>query len=146
VDDGGALRSSFEAGLDIQGWISYLVALLAIAYAAIAAVNTMAVAVLSRRGEFAVQRLAGATRRQVRRMLLAEAAVLAATAVGLGTAIAAFTVLPMAVALGTLIPRGPIWVYPAVVAAAFLIVGPATALTARVATRRRAIDVVGVNP
>ncbi|MGN9906987.1 FtsX-like permease family protein [Phytohabitans sp. LJ34] len=139
VDGGGALRSSFEAGLDVQGWISYLVALLAIAYAAIAAVNTMAVAVLSRRGELAVQRLAGATRRQIRRMLLTEAAVLAAIAVGLGTAIAAFTVLPMAVALGTLIPRGPIWVYVAVVAAAFVIVGPATALAARIATRRRAI-------
>lgn len=143
VEDGGALRSSFEAGLDIQAWISYLVALLAIAYAAIAAVNTVAVAVLSRRGEFAVQRLAGATRRQVRRMVLAEVTVLAAVAVGLGTVIAAFTVLPMAVALGTLVPRGPIWMYLAIAGAAFLIVGPATALTARVATRRRAIDVVG---
>jgi putative ABC transport system permease protein len=143
VDDGGALRSSFEAGLDVQGWISYLVALLAIAYAAIAAVNTVAVAVLSRRGEFAVQRLAGATRRQVRRMLVAEAAVLAAVSLALGTVIAAFTVLPMAVALGTLVPRGPVWVYVAVAAAAFLIVGPATALAARAATRSRAIDVVG---
>jgi putative ABC transport system permease protein len=143
VDDGGALESSFAAGLDVQGWISYLVALLAIAYAAIAAVNTVAVAVLSRRGELAVQRLAGATRRQVHRMLLAEAAVLAAIALALGTAIAAFTVLPMAVALGTLIPRGPVWAYLAVAAATFLIVGPATALTARAATRRRAIDVIG---
>jgi putative ABC transport system permease protein len=143
VDGGGALGASFEAGLDVQGWISYLVALLAIAYAAIAAVNTVAVAVLSRRGEFAVQQLAGATRRQVRRMALTEAAVLATLAVGLGTAIAAFTVLPVAVALGTLIPHGPAWVYLAVAAATFLIVGPATALTARAATRRRAIEVVG---
>jgi putative ABC transport system permease protein len=143
VDDGGALGASFEAGLDVQGWISYLVALLAIAYAAIAAVNTVAVAVLSRRGELAVQRLAGATRRQVRRMLLTEAALLAALAVGLGTVISAFTVLPMAVALGTWVPRGPIWVYLAVAAATFLIVGPVTAVTARAATRRRAIEVIG---
>jgi putative ABC transport system permease protein len=143
VDGGGALEASFAAGLDVQGWISYLVALLAIAYAAIAAVNTVAVAVLSRRGELAVQQLAGATRRQVRRMLVTEAAVLAAIALALGTVIAAFTVLPMAVALGTLIPQGPVWVYLAVAAATFLIVGPATALAARAATRRRPIDVVG---
>jgi len=76
-------------------------------------------------------------------MALTEAAVLATLAVGLGTAIAAFTVLPVAVALGTLIPHGPAWVYLAVAAATFLIVGPATALTARAATRRRAIEVVG---
>jgi putative ABC transport system permease protein len=142
VDDRGALAAALTTGLDIQAWINYLVALLAIAYAAIAAVNTLGVAVLARRQEFATQRLVGATRAQVRRMLRLEGLLLAGISVGLGTVVAAFTVLPMAVAVGALLPSGPVWVYLAVIAASVLIVLPVTAVAARAATRRQAVHLV----
>ncbi|MFL6073543.1 MAG: ABC transporter permease [Mycobacteriales bacterium] len=142
VGDDGVLGSTLTAGLDIEAWIHYLVALLAIAYAAIAAINTLGVAVLARRQELATQRLVGATRRQVRRMLLCEAAVVAGISVGLGTVIAAFTVLPTALAVGAVLPSGPVWVYLAVIAAVLLIVLPVTAAATRATTRRRPIHAV----
>lgn len=85
VGSADLLRATFAEGLDIQAWINYLLAALAVAYAAIASVNTLTVAVLSRRREFAVQRLAGATHRQVRRMLLIEAAIIGVAGLVLGT-------------------------------------------------------------
>lgn len=142
VGDQDLLTENFARGLGVQAWISYLLALLAIAYAAIAAVNTLAVAVLSRRREFAVQRLAGATRRQVLRMLLVEGAIVAVAGIVLGTVIAAFTVLPTAIAVGSVLPSGPVWVFLAVVAAIFLIVWPVTMVSARLAMRQAPVDAI----
>jgi putative ABC transport system permease protein len=114
------------------------------AYAAIASINTLAVAVVSRRRELATQRLAGATRRQVTRMLFTEGAIIATIALGLGTLIALCTVLPTAIAVGSIVPSGPFWVFPAVAFAVFAIVIPVTALTARIAMKRRAIDAISM--
>lgn len=142
VGDQGRLSAMFSAQLGVQAWISYLLAVLAIAYAALAAVNTLAVSVLSRRREFAVQRLAGATRRQVRRMLLIEGAIVAAISIVLGTVIAAFTVLPTAVAVGSIVPTGPVWVLLAVIAAIVVIVAPVTLISSRLAMRRGPMEVI----
>lgn len=136
------LTAEFEQGLGVQAWINYLLAVLAMAYAAIASVNTLAVSVLSRRREFAAQRLAGATRREVAAMLSAEAVVIGAVGLVLGTVIALCTVLPMAVAVGAYLPSGPLWVFPATVVTILAIVYPVTRVTARLAMRRRAIDAV----
>ena len=137
-----ALAAEFEQGLGVQAWINYLLAALAMAYAAIASVNTLAVSVLSRRREFAAQRLAGATRREVAAMLSAEAVVIGAAGLALGTVLALCTVLPMAVAVGAIIPSGPLWVFPATAAAILAIVYPVTRVTARLAMRRQAIAAV----
>ncbi|MGC7098312.1 ABC transporter permease [Amycolatopsis lurida] len=142
VGDGDALTESFQAGADVEAMINYLLAVLAIAYAAIAAVNTLAVAVLARRREFGAQRLAGADRRQVRRMLFIEGGIVATTGLVLGVVISLCTVLPMALTTGEIIPSGPVWVFPAVVLAVFLIVWPVTALSARLAMRRSPIEAV----
>ncbi|WP_242883849.1 ABC transporter permease [Actinomadura litoris] len=138
-----ALAETVERGLDVQAWINYLIAALAIGYAAIAAVNTLAVAVLSRRRELAAQRLAGATGGQIRRMLLIEGLVLATMSLVLGTVISAFTVLPMAFAGGAALPSGPVAVFLGVAAAAFLIVVPVTALAGRAALRPKAVEIIG---
>jgi putative ABC transport system permease protein len=137
------LADVFAAGLDVQAWINYLLAGLALAYAAIACVNTLAVAVLSRRREFAAQRLAGATRQEVTRMLLVEAGLLGAAGLALGTVISLFTVLPMAIATGAVIPSGPVWVFLAVTAAVFAIVWPVTVVTARMSMRGKPIEAIG---
>jgi putative ABC transport system permease protein len=142
VGDQSVLEAEFTAGLGVQAWINYLLAVLAIAYAAIASVNTLAVAVLSRRREFAVQRLAGATRRQVRRMLYLEGSIIAVAGLVLGTVISLFTVLPTAVAVGLWIPTGPVWVFLAVIVSIFLIVWPVTSLSSRLAMKRKPIEAI----
>lgn len=142
VGDSGLLTESFTASQDITAFINYLLAVLAMAYAAIAAVNTLAVAVLSRRRELAAQRLAGATRKQVRRMLLVEAGVIVVVGLVLGTAISLFTVLPTAFAAGVLLPSGPIWVFLVTILLAFLIAWPVTLAAGRLAMRRKPIDAI----
>ncbi len=142
VGDDDALLANFQAGADVEAMINYLLAVLAIAYAAIAAVNTLAVAVLARRREFGAQRLAGADRGQVRRMLFIEGGIVAVVGLVLGMGISLFTVLPMAITTGEIIPSGPIWVFLAVVLAVFLIVWPVTALSARLAMRHSPIEAI----
>ncbi|MEV6646000.1 FtsX-like permease family protein [Amycolatopsis sp. NPDC051371] len=142
VGDDGALLESFQAGADVEAMINYLLAVLAIAYAAIAAVNTLAVAVLARRREFGAQRLAGADRGQVRRMLFIEGGIVAVAGLVLGIVISLFTVLPMAISTGQIIPSGPIWVFLAVVLSVFLIIWPVTSLSARLAMRKSPIEAV----
>ena len=144
VGDGSVLAAGVQTGLDVEAWINYLLAFLAFAYASIASVNTLAVAVLSRRREFAAQRLAGATRGQVTGMLVVESGIVAVTAIVLGTVIALCSVLPTAVAVGAGVPSGPIWILLAVVAAALAIVWPATLVAARLALRGRPIDAIAV--
>lgn len=142
VGDDSTLAASFQASADVEALINYLLAVLAIAYAAIAAVNTLSVAVLARRREFGAQRLAGADRGQVKRMLFVEGGIVAVTGLVLGIVISLFTVVPMALTTGEIIPSGPVWVFLAVVLAIFLIVWPATALSARLAMRRNAVEAV----
>lgn len=142
VGDADVLEHAFAEGLGVQAWINYLLAALALAYAAIACVNTLAVAVLSRRRELAAQRLAGATRPEVTRMLLVEAGLVGGAGLALGTVISLFTVLPMAISSGSVIPTGPVWVFVAVVAAVFAIVWPVTVVTARLAMHRTPIEAI----
>jgi putative ABC transport system permease protein len=102
------------------------------------------VTVLSRRREFAAQRLAGATRREVTRMLLVEAGLVGLAGLALGTVISLFTVLPMALASGAVVPTGPVWVFGAVVVAVAVILWPVTLVTARMAMHRTPIDAIAV--
>jgi putative ABC transport system permease protein len=138
----GTLEDVFATGLGVQAWINYLLAGLALAYAAIAAINSLAVAVLSRRRELAAQRLAGATRRETTSMLLVEAGLVAVAGLGLGTVISLFTVIPMAIAVGAVIPSGPVWVFAAVAVALFAIVLPVTLVAARVAMHRKPVEAI----
>ena len=135
------LGAGYDAGLGVDAWIGYLLAGIAVAYTAIASINTIAVAVLDRRREFGLQRLTGSTRRQVRRMLTLEGLVIAALGLVVGLIAAAFTVLPIAVATrGWPIPSGPVWILFAWVAVVLLLVLPTTAITGRIAMRPKPMD------
>jgi len=57
-------------------------------------------------------------------------------------AIALVSVWPTAFAMGALIPSGPIWFLLATAGAMFLIVWPATMLTARLALNGRPFDAI----
>jgi len=98
--------------------------------------------VLSRRREFAAQRLAGATRREVTGMLLVEAGLVGLAGLALGTVLSLFTVLSMALAAGAIIPSGPVWVFGGVIVAVGLIVWPVTLVAARMAMHRKPIDAI----
>ncbi|HEX6352605.1 FtsX-like permease family protein [Actinophytocola sp.] len=140
-----ALLANFSSGLGMQAWINYLLAFLAIAYAAIATINTLAVSVLARRREFGVQRLNGATRRQVMRMLFLEGSVIATAGIALGAVVSLFTVIPMAIAVShTVVPSGPVWVFLAVVLAAYLLVLPVTYIASRLAMKHTAAEAVSL--
>jgi putative ABC transport system permease protein len=130
------LAADYDAGLGIDAWIGYLLAGIAIAYTAIASVNTIAVAVLDRRREFGLQRLTGATRRQVSKMLYLEHLVIALLGLALGVVTAACAVIPIAVATrGWPIPSGSPWILLAWITAVLALVLPTTAITARLALR-----------
>ncbi|MEU7583051.1 FtsX-like permease family protein [Streptomyces sp. NPDC041068] len=109
---------------------------LVLAFTAIAVVNTLAMSVSERIREFAMLRLAGATRRQVLRMLRTEAlsVLLIGTALGSGVALAVLTAFSVGMT-GSAAPSVVPLVYVSVVAVAGLLALVATALPGRAALR-----------
>ncbi|MFF9601674.1 FtsX-like permease family protein [Streptomyces sp. NPDC014684] len=122
--------------------VNYLAMGLVLAFTAIAVVNTLAMSVAERVREFALLRLAGATRRQVLRMLRTEAlsVLLLATALGSGISLAVLTAFSLGMtgrAAPTVVPL----LYVTVVAVAGLLALTASALPGRVALRIPAVTV-----
>lgn len=122
--------------------VNFLAMGLVLAFTAIAVVNTLAMSVSERVREFALLRLAGATRRQVLRMLRTEALSVLLLAVALGSAVALAVLTAFSVGMtGRAAPAVVPLVYATVVAAAGLLALVATALPGRVALRVRAVTV-----
>ncbi|MEV0120299.1 ABC transporter permease [Streptomyces sp. NPDC050703] len=122
--------------------VNHLARGLVLAFTAIAVVNTLAMSVSERVREFAMLRLAGATRRQVLRMLRTEAlAVLfIGTALGSGVALAVLTAFSVGMT-GSAAPTMTPLVYVSVVAVAGLLSLTATALPGRAALRPLPVSV-----
>lgn len=122
--------------------VNYLAMALVLAFTAIAVVNTLAMSVAERVREFALLRLAGATRRQVLRMLRTEAlfVLLLATALGSGISLAVLTAFSLGMT-GRAVPTVVPLLYVAVVAVAALLALTASALPGRAALRVRAVTV-----
>ncbi|WLW51782.1 FtsX-like permease family protein [Streptomyces sp. YU58] len=120
--------------------VNFLAMGLVLAFTAIAVVNTLAMSVSERVREFALLRLAGATRRQVLRMLRTEAVsvLLLATALGSGVALAVLTGFATGMT-GRAAPAVTPLVYVCVVAGAGLLALVATAVPGRVALRIRPV-------
>ncbi|RKT07287.1 putative ABC transport system permease protein [Streptomyces sp. 3211.6] len=115
---------------------------LVLAFTAIAVVNTLAMSTAERFREFGLLRLAGAQRRQVLRMLRAEAVGVLLLGVALGSGIAAAVLTAFSVGMtGSAAPVVLPVVCAGVVAAAALLALPAVALPGRLALRRRPVDV-----
>ncbi|MDX2683511.1 ABC transporter permease [Streptomyces sp. NY05-11A] len=122
--------------------VNFLAMGLVLAFTAIAVVNTLAMSVSERVREFALLRLAGATRRQVLRMLRTEALSVLLLAAALGTAVALAVLTAFSVGMtGRAAPAVVPLVYATVVAGAGLLALVATALPGRVALRARAVTV-----
>lgn len=87
-------------------------------FAAIMVVNAFVATTAHRRDELRRLHLIGATPRQVERSVVAEAGIVAAIGVLLGTLAALTTVVPFAVARHEgVVPDGGLWLVPAVVGA-----------------------------
>ncbi|PJE93986.1 ABC transporter permease [Streptomyces carminius] len=123
VADRAALIRENTRQLQTQAWVNYLAAAVIAGYTALAFVNTLVVSVNDRRREFGLQRLSGATRAQVLRMMTVEALLTVAIGAGLGTVAALTSLVPFSFALtGSPVPAGPVWIYG-------LVVGTAAVLT-----------------
>ncbi|MBU2667384.1 ABC transporter permease [Actinoplanes bogorensis] len=102
------LTGQLSRDLAVTAWLNKLLITVMVAYAALAAGNTMVMAALARGRELALLRLAGVTRRQVRRMVNAEQVGLLGVALTLGAAIAGLTLVAVVHALtGTFLPYVP---------------------------------------
>ncbi|MCM2411299.1 FtsX-like permease family protein [Streptomyces sp. RKAG290] len=121
--------------------INYLAMGLVLAFTAIAVVNTLAMSVSERFKEFALLRLAGATRRQVLRMLRIEtlSVLLIAAVLGTGVALAVLTAFSIGLTGGAAPAVLPL-VYASVVGAAALLALTATALPGRLALKIRPVE------
>ncbi|NEB80201.1 ABC transporter permease [Streptomyces sp. SID14478] len=131
-----------EARQQANAEVNLLAMALVLAFTAIAVVNTLAMSVSERIREFALLRLAGATRRQVLRMLRVEAltVVLMGVVLGSGIALAVLTAFSLGMT-GAAAPAVLPLVYATVVAAAALLALTATQLPGRAALRVRPVTV-----
>ncbi|WPO70965.1 FtsX-like permease family protein [Streptomyces sp. KN37] len=122
--------------------VNHLAMGLVLAFTAIAVVNTLAMSVSERMREFAMLRLAGATRRQVLRMLRTEAlsVLFIGTALGSGVALAVLTAFSVGMT-GSAAPTVTPLVYVSVVAVAGLLALLATALPGRAVLRSLPVTV-----
>jgi putative ABC transport system permease protein len=129
VADRGALLAAHGEQQQTQAWVNYLLVGTILAYTAIAVVNTQVLATMRRRREFALQRLTGATRAQVMRMMSMEGVLVAVVGIALGTAVATATLVPFSVAASdSPMASGPLWIYLAVIGTAATLALAATLL------------------
>jgi putative ABC transport system permease protein len=119
----------------------------ALAYTLLAVVNTVVMAAGSRTGEFGRLRLAGVWRRQVLAMVSWEATGVTAVGVGLGAVVTAVTVVGAWLALRAAVPRTPLtmpWAELAALGTTCLVLTLTTMLAATwVGLRTRPIDAAG---
>lgn len=122
-------------------WVSYLMVSMIVGYAVLSLVNTLIAATAGRRREFALQRLIGATRGQILRMMSVEAALTSLAGIVLGTLVAVGTLVPFGYALArSPVPHGPLWIYLAVVAGAAVLTFVTTLGPASLVLRARPVE------
>lgn len=143
VADRQALAAAGQSERDANSWVNLIALFVILGYVAIAVVNTLVMATAARSREFALLRLVGTGKRQVRRMTLIESLIVVAIAVVVGSLAA----LPPLVGVSIGMTGAPL---PAIEPLAFLgIVGVtgslgllAIGVPTRVALRARPITAI----
>ncbi|WP_245641889.1 ABC transporter permease [Nonomuraea candida] len=140
-------RESFVAagsGGSADSAVSLLLNAVLLGYIAIAVVNTLVMATAARVREFALLRLIGAGRDQVRSMMRGEARIITVSAVLIGTLAALPALVGISIAVNRWpVPSIPPLAYAGIVAAAVLVAWPSIMISARVAMRQRPVEVIG---
>ncbi|MEU8157945.1 ABC transporter permease [Micromonospora sp. NPDC048986] len=130
-----------------QVWTEYSGTAVYVAFAAVAAVNTLVTVLLARRRELAVTRLVGASRMRALAVVVCEALTVTVTAMAVGTVVAMVTVVPMLHGmLGTWMPYLPSGQLIVGLAAVIGLVLLGTVVPAVVAMRRPAVESLVVDP
>lgn len=141
VGDRGTLIAAHQESQDIGAWVQYLMVGMIMAYTVISVVNTLVMGTARRRREFGLQRLTGATRSQVMRMMGMEGLVVALVGLVLGTVVAAGAIVPFSlVASHSLLPTGPLWIYLSVIGVIGVLALSASLVPAWLTTRARPAD------
>ncbi|MBD0693805.1 lipoprotein ABC transporter permease [Streptomyces sp. CBMA123] len=123
--------------------ISLVLNAVLLGYLAIAVVNTLVMATISRRREFALLRLVGTRTDQVRSMMRQEAAIIVLCAIVVGTIAALPSLIGMSYAIRhSVFPSIPPLIYLGIVVAAAAIAWPAVMLPARLALRPAAVEAI----
>jgi putative ABC transport system permease protein len=144
VLDRGEARAAEDEEADRDAWVTYLMIGVLMAFIAIAAANSLVMAVGERTRELALLRLVGATSRQVTRMVRWEALAVIGFGVFIGVAVAAATLVPFSLAVAdTAVPYLPWQVFAGVVAGTLLLGLGASELPTRNALRRDPVEVIG---
>ena len=116
-----------------------------VVYVVIAALNTLAMAALARRGEIGILRLGGVTRSQLLRMVRTEQAVLLGLALVVGGTIAALTLVPMVNGTTGGAPYIPAAGWVAVIGGVILLGMGGTLLPILNVLRTDPVEVIGLN-
>ena len=141
VADREGAKAAHAEGDESGRVASFMLAAVVVGYAVIALVNSLIVATAERRNEFALQRLIGSTRSQVMWMMWVEALVTALFGIVLGTAVAAGALVPFGMALdGSVLPGGPGWIYPTILATAVALTFVTILVPAALALRARPVE------
>ncbi|WP_092774958.1 FtsX-like permease family protein [Actinokineospora terrae] len=126
-------------------WVNLVAFAVILGYIVIAVGNTLVMTTAQRAREFAVLRMVGTTRRQVRQMMWLEAGLTGVIAAVIGTLIPAVPLVLLGIGLaGDPIPAGPVGVYLAVVGAAVLLALVTTAIPTRVALRTNPMTAISL--
>ncbi|GLZ43472.1 FtsX-like permease family protein [Actinokineospora sp. NBRC 105648] len=138
----GAVRDTTQTQ---QFWVSLTAIGVVLGYIVIAVANTLVMTTAQRTREFALLRLVGGTRRQVRHMMRIEATVSAGIAIVIGSLIPILPLALLGIGLaGSPIPTGPVVVYLGIVLGAAILGILAVALPTRFTMRTRPIDAIGL--
>jgi putative ABC transport system permease protein len=144
VVDRAGKQAADDQAADANAWVNYLMIGVLMAFVAIAAVNSLVMAVGERAGELALLRLIGATPRQVIRMIRSEALAVIGFGLLVGFAVATATLIPFSLAIAeTAMPYVPWQVVAGVIVGALLLGLGASELPARNALRRDPVEVIG---
>ncbi|MER6141917.1 ABC transporter permease [Streptomyces sparsogenes] len=138
----GATATTVTSATDI--WLRQAELALLVCFAAVSTVNTLVAVTAERRREFALLRLVGATRKQLLRMLTAEAVLTTAVGVLLGAAVAGAAAAAFSTAVaGSAVPSIPVADCWWIVAGAAALTVPGILATGLRAVHGPAAELVG---
>ena len=89
-----------RAEAEQQGWVNTIALVVILGYIAVAVVNTLVMATTQRRRDFALLRLVGAKRQQIRSMMRIESLLVAGAALVLGLLVAAPPLVGLSIGMG----------------------------------------------
>ncbi|GAA2974637.1 FtsX-like permease family protein [Actinokineospora diospyrosa] len=145
VGDRTAMKAAGTAVQQQQFWVNVVAFGVVLGYIVISVANTLVMTTAQRVREFALLRLIGGTRRQVKRMMRTEALMVGGIAVVVGSLIPLLPLTFLGLGLtGDPVPSGPVLVYLGIIGSAVLLGLLAITVPTRLSLRNRPIDAIGL--